>query len=307
MRSVLAFVMLCLAAAVATAQDEPPTIRVDVKLVNVFSTVVDAAGAPVGGLTREDFQIYEDGAPQNIAVFGRESALPLSIVLSIDTSLSTRKDQKLETQSARRFVRSILRPQDALSLYVFSNDVEELVHFSSDIKSIDRAIGRIRAGSSTSLYDAIYLGAHSLLDREGRKVLVVITDGGDTTSRVSYQEAVRAAQQAEATVYSIIVVPIAASAGRNTGGENALIQLAHDTGGKHYYADSTESLDKVFSQISDELRTQYLLAYYPTKRLSSSEFRRIEVRLKEEAPLPEGIQKPARVRHRSGYYTSKAR
>lgn len=306
MRSFVALLLLCAAAPLA-AQDDAPTIRVDVKLVNVFSTVVDAVGAPVAGLRKEDFQIFEDGAPQSIAVFGRESALPLSIVLSIDTSLSTRKDIKLELQSARRFVRSILRPQDALSLYQFSQDVDELAHFTSDLRRIDRAIGRVRVGSSTSLYDAVYLGAHSLLDRDGRKVIVVITDGGDTTSRVSYPEAVRAAQQAEATVYSIIVVPIAASAGRNTGGEHALIQLSQDTGGKHYYADTPESLDAVFSRISDELRTQYLLAYYPTKRLSSSEFRRIEVKLKDEAPLPDGTQKPARVRHRSGYYTSKAK
>jgi Ca-activated chloride channel family protein len=139
---------------------------------------------------------------------------------------------------------------------------------------------------------------------------VVITDGGDTTSKVKYAEAVRAAQQAEAIVYSIIIVPIEASAGRNTGGEHALIQISEDTGGKYYYAADIPRLDVAFRQISDELRTQYLLAYYPTKRLSDSDFRHIEVKVKhppstaksppiEETPL-------LQVRHRSGYYTSKA-
>ena len=143
-----------------------------------------------------------------------------------------------------------------------------------------------------------------------RSVLVVITDGGDTTSKVKYAEAVRAAQQSEAIVYSIIIVPIEASAGRNTGGEHALIQISADTGGKHYYASDIPRLDQAFRQISDELRTQYLLAYYPTRRLSDSDFRRIEVKVKHP---PSTVQSPPvsetpllQVRHRAGYYTSKA-
>jgi Ca-activated chloride channel family protein len=162
----------------------------------------------------------------------------------------------------------------------------------------------------TALYDAIYLGGQALESRQGRKVMVVITDGGDTTSKVKYAEAVRAAQQSEAIVYSIIVVPIEASAGRNTGGEHALIQISTDTGGKYYYASDIPRLEEAFRQISDELRTQYMLAYYPSKRLSDSDFRRIEVKLKR---MPSNVQAPPtsespqfQVRHRSGYYTSKA-
>jgi Ca-activated chloride channel family protein len=131
-------------------------------------------------------------------------------------------------------------------------------------------------------------------------VLVIITDGGDTISKVNYQEALRAAQQAEAIVYSIIIVPIAASAGRNLGGEHALIQLSSDTGGKYYYADSPNHLDEAFKRISEELRTQYLLAYYPSRRVADSDFRRIEVEV-PGAPADAGIM----VRHRAGYYTSK--
>ncbi len=312
-RSAVCLVLLLCAAGVVSqigAQETPETVKVNVRLVNVFATVVDENGAPVADLKKEDFQILEDGEPQTVAVFDRESELPLSIVLAVDTSLSTRKDLKLELESARRFVQSILRPQDAVSLYEFKETVREVTPFTNDLARIDRGLLRMQPSFGTALYDAIYLGGQVLEGRQGRKVMVVITDGGDTTSKVKYPEAVRAAQQSEAIVYSIIVVPIEASAGRNTGGEHALIQISADTGGKYYYASSIPRLDRAFQQISDELRTQYLLAYYPTRRLADSDFRRIEVKVKhppsttqtppiEETPL-------LQVRHRAGYYTSKA-
>jgi len=277
------------------------TFKVDVRLVNVFVTVTDDHGAPVASLAREDFSLFEDGRSQKISIFGRESALPLNIVLDIDTSLSTRKDLPLELSSARRFTHAILRPVDAISLYGFNEVVSEVVRFTSDPKTIDRAIDRIRLGSATAMYDALYLGAHALLPRQGRKVMVIITDGGDTVSKVDYKQALRAAQEAEAIVYSIIVVPIEASAGRDTGGEHALIQLSEDTGGRYFYAVSVAQLDGAFQKISDELRTQYLLAYYPSEKLPNSDYRRIQVSI-HGAPAEEGLK----VRHRTGYYTSKS-
>jgi Ca-activated chloride channel family protein len=284
------------------AQNSGTTLKVDVKLVNVFVTVTDEHGAPVGGLKKENFSLSEDDKPQNIAVFDKESALPLSIVLDVDTSLSTRKDLPLELSSARRFAHTILRPVDALSLYSFSEVVSEVVPFTSDLKTIDRGLERVHPGSATALYDAVYLGAQALETRKGRKVLVVITDGGDTVSQVDYKEAVRSAQEAEAIVYSIIVVPIEASAGRDTGGEHALIQISEDTGGKFFYAASVPQLDDAFRKISDELRTQYLLAYYPSQRLSDSNFRRIEVKV-----VGSPSDAPFTVRHRTGYYTTKSK
>jgi len=221
------------------AQDAGSTLKVDVKLVNIFVTVTDSHGAPVAALGKENFQLKEDGKDQKIAVFNRESALPLSIALAVDTSLSTRKDLPLELASARKFSHTILRSQDGLAVYKFSEEVDLMVPFTSDLKKIDAAIDRIRNGSATALYDAIFLGAQALSKRDGRKVMVVITDGGDTVSQVNYKEALRAAQEAEAIIYSIIIVPIEASAGRDTGGEHALIQISQDTGGKYYYATST--------------------------------------------------------------------
>jgi Ca-activated chloride channel family protein len=273
-----------------------------VKLVNVFVTVTDERGAPVASLKKDNFELREDGKEQKISVFDKESALPLSIVLAVDTSLSTRKDLPLELASARRFAHAILRPIDALSVYQFSEIVNEVVPFTSDLSRIDRGIDRIRMGSATAMYDALFLGSQALEPRQGRKVMVIITDGGDTMSKVDYKEAVRAAEEAEAILYSIIVVPIEASAGRDTGGEHALIQLSSDTGGKYFYAKSLSQLDDAFRQISDELRTQYLLAYYPSQRLSDSEFRRILVTVNG---LPASSN--FKVRNRIGYYSSKSR
>lgn len=280
---------------------QTPTFRVDVKLVNVFVTVTDPNGAPVAGLNQQDFQIFEDGEPQKIAVFDRESALPLSIVMAVDASLSTKKDLGLELMSAKSFAHSLLRPVDALSLYQFSEVVTELVPFTSDLGKIDRGIERVHTGAATALYDTLYLGSHALAKRQGRKVMVVITDGGDTVSSVDYHEALRAAQEAEAILYSIIIVPIEASAGRDLGGEHALIQLSTDTGGKYYYAASLEQLQGAFQKISEELRTQYLLAYYPSRRLADSDFRRIKVTVKTPPGSP-----PLQPRYRTGYFTSKS-
>ena len=296
----LLLVLLATLVTVVTAQESETTLKVDVKLVNVFVTVTDSHGSPVGSLQKENFRLKEDGKDQRIAIFDRESELPLSIVLAVDTSLSTRKDLPLELASARKFAHAIVRPQDGLALYKFAEEVSEVVPFTSDLRRIDAGIDRIRNGAATALYDAIFLGSQTLEKRQGRKVMVVITDGGDTVSQVDYKEALRAAQEAEAIIYSIIIVPIEASAGRDTGGEHALIQISEDTGGKYYYATSLPQLDEAFRKISGELRTQYLLAYYPSERYSDSDFRRIQVEL---ANPPAGG--PYQTRHRAGYYTTK--
>src|SRR5271169_3235344 len=292
--------LIMLASGRLLAEEPETTIKVDVKLVNVFVTVTDAHGSPVANLQKENFLLKEDGKEQKIAIFDKESALPLSIALSVDTSLSTRKDLALELTSARKFAHAIVRPQDGLAVYKFSEEVSLMVPFTSDLKKIDAGIDQVRIGAATALYDAVYLGSHALSRRQGRKVMVVITDGGDTMSQVNYKEALRAAQEAEAIIYSIIIVPIEADAGRDTGGEHALIQISSDTGGKYYYAKSLAQLDDAFRQISDELRTQYLLAYYPSQRYSNSDFRQLKVDLTN---APAGG--PYQSHYRAGYYTHK--
>ncbi len=293
-------------AATAPQQAGPPsqpqtTVKVDVNLVNVYTTVTDSHGAPIGGLTKDNFIVEEDGQPQKISVFDKESALPLSIALAVDTSLSTRRDLPLEQAAAKRFARAIIRPIDAIAVYSFSESViESTAGFTPELKRIDEGIDHLRVGAATALYDAIYLVSRALDRRKGRKVIVLITDGGDTISKADYKEALRAAEEAEAIVYSIIIVPIENSAGRETGGEHALIQLSEDTGGKYYYANSSSDLDGAFRKISDELRTQYLLAYYPSQSSSFSDFRRIVVKVTGSSGAANYL-----VRHRAGYYTVK--
>ena len=309
MRKFAPLMLLLLACTASPAQQasapnqssSSPPLKVDVKLVNVYVTVTNAQGGPVAGLKKDNFTLQEDGRDQTIAVFDKESAVPLSIALAIDTSLSTRHDLPLEQASAKRFARTIMRPVDALSVFGFNETVLQSTSYTADLKRIDDGIDHIRLGAATALFDAIYLSSRSLGHRQGRKVLVLITDGGDTVSKVDYQQALRAAEEAECIVYSIIVVPIENSAGRETGGEHALIQLSEDTGGKYYYATSMLQLDDAFRQISDELRTQYLLAYYPSRRVSESQFRSIRVTVSGPSDATS-----YRVRHRAGYYTSKS-
>jgi Ca-activated chloride channel family protein len=286
-------------APVASQVNAPP-IRVDVRLVNVFVNVTDAHGSPVGGLTKDNFTLAEDGRPQKIAVFDRQSEMPLQIVLAIDTSGTVHKDMSIEEHAAREFVHALLRPVDQMDLMEFASDVREVVPFTNNLHQIDNGLDRLRGGPATALYDTIYLASQSLAGRQGRKVLVLITDGDDTVKGVDYPRALEQALRSEVLVYSIIDVPIAADAGRDTGGEHALITLSQETGGKHYYAESSQ-LEKAFQQVSDDLRTQYLLGYYPTRTAHAPDFRAISVELT-------GIPASAdySLRHRTGYYASPA-
>jgi Ca-activated chloride channel family protein len=310
MKRIFALVFL-FAAVSARAQSPAPaeqqpgtTFKVDVRLVSVFATVTDQHGAPISNLAKDNFTVLEDGKPQKLSLFTRESEMPLQIVLAIDTSSSTRKDISLELETARKFIHSILRPSDAISLYEFSTAVQETLAFTSKLDRVDRAMHMPHVGGATALYDAIYLGSEALYQREGRKVLVLVTDGGDTSSSTSYSEALRAAQVADAMVYSIIDLPVLNDPGRNTGGEHALVQISQDTGGKYYYATNVADMEKSFQKISEELRTQYLLGYYSNQRVAASDFRNIEVQVHpagEAATVPDSFL----IRHRRGYYTSK--
>jgi len=291
---------LCLQLAIAAssvthlpAQDL--TLHVDVKLVNVFVNVTDQNGSIVGGLTRDDFALTEDGRPQRIAVFERQSELPLNLTLAIDTSGSVHKDLSEEADAAKRFAHAILRPQDQMSLLQFATDVRELTPFTNKVAQIDRGLGQLRGDFATALYDAIFLGSERLGSKEGRKVLVLVSDGGDTAKNTTYAQALEQALRNEVMIYSIIDVPIEASAGRDLGGEHALITLAEQTGGKSFYV-SDGRLDKAFARVSDDLRTQYLLGYYPRHQEPGRTFHRVQVTVPRAAP------EAFNIRHKTGYY-----
>ena len=295
--SALAFLVLGPLHAMAPPQAMPQdvTLHVDVRLVNVFVNVTDHNGAIVGGLSREDFKVTEDARPQEIAVFERQSELPLNLTLAIDTSGSVRKDLTEEADASRRFVHAILRPQDQMSLLQFATDVRELTPFTNKESQIDRGLGQLKSDFATALYDTIVLGSERLSPKQGRKVMVIVSDGEDTAKSSTYSDALEAALRHEVMIYSIIDVPIATSAGRSLGGEHALITLAEQTGGKSFYVDSG-GLDKAFAQVSDDLRTQYLIGYYPHNQEPGRVFHRIEV------TVPRASAKDFNIRHKTGYY-----
>jgi Ca-activated chloride channel family protein len=283
------------------AAGEVPTIQVESRLVSVALNVVDEHGAPVGGLTAADFELTEDGRAQKIAVFDKESATPLEIVLALDASGSVFSDAKLEQEAAKRFVRSLLRPQDRIDLMGFADNVTEVVSFTNEAKRIESGLERIPRGDATALYDAVYLAGQRLAEEKGagaRKVIVLITDGENTTRHGSYDAALEEALRAGAMVYSLILVPVAADAGRNVGGEHALIQMARDTGGKFYYVEDKHDLAPAFAHVSDDLRTQYTVGYYaPVRGKELSGLRQIRLQLKDP-----GLRSRYALRYRTAYY-----
>lgn len=211
----LVLVLAAFCTTSAVAQDT--TLHMDVKLVSVFVNVTDRNGAIMGGLTRQDFAITEDNRPQQIAVFEKQSEMPLNLMLAIDTSGSVRKDLTEEAGAARRFAHAILRPQDQMAVLQFATDVRVLTPFTNKVSQVDRALGQLRGDFATALYDAIDQGSERLGGRDGRKVLVVISDGDDTVQNATYAQALEQALRNEVMIYSLIDVPIEASAGRDTG------------------------------------------------------------------------------------------
>jgi Ca-activated chloride channel family protein len=283
--------------ALAIAADDIPNIRVDVRLVRVLATVRDASGALIGDLTKDDFLVLDNDAPQQTAVFERRTEQPLSVALLVDCSGSTAKDLKFEVDSVSRFLRALFKegnPEDSVSLYSFNYQVTAETRYTHNANDLDRKLRLLHGSAGTSLYDAIYFASRDLEKRSGRKVLLVVTDGGDTTSTKSYQAALNAAQIADSVMYPILIVPIANDAGRNLGGEHALTTLAAGTGGRVFEPTLGTALDKAFTDILQELRTQYLIAYYPKDvPLTKDRFHHLEVRVARP-----GLQ----ILARNGYY-----
>lgn len=295
MRRLRLALSFCLAAFAAFAQE--PAIRVDVNLVRIVATVKNAAGKLVGSLSKDDFTILDNNVLQQIAVFERHTEQPLSVSLLIDISGSTAKELKYEVDSVGHFLRALFaegNPKDSIALYSFNYQVVKHNHFTRNAPSIEHSLHSLKAEAGTSLYDAIYLASKDLERRDGRRVMVVVTDGGDTTSTLDFHAALESIQLADSVLYPILVVPIANDAGRNVGGENALTTLAAGTGGRVFVPTVGAELDRAFTDLIQDLRTQYLLAYYPKDiPLTKNRFHRLTVRVSD----PE-----LRVLARSGYY-----
>jgi Ca-activated chloride channel family protein len=281
--------------AAAVAQEA--VFKTSVSLVRLLVTVKDRQGAPALDLKKENFRIFDNGVEQQIALFERHTEQPLSVAILIDTSGSTGKELKYETDSVVRFGRALFgegNPDDRAALYSFNWEVVQRTAYTHSAQQIDKNLRGLKGEGGTSLYDALWFAARDMDGREGRKVIIVVTDGGDTTSSRTFHQALETVQLADAVIYSILVMPITNDAGRNIGGENALTTFAEGTGGRVFAPSVGAQLDETLAQILRDLRTQYLIGYYP-KNVPRTKDRFHKLKLSVDQP---GL----RVQTRSGYY-----
>jgi Ca-activated chloride channel family protein len=285
----------------APARPQDPVIKVNVRLVRMLVTVKDASGQLIGSLNKGDFMVYDNGVPQDIAVFDRQTAQPLSVAMLVDSSASTGIELHYELDSVSRFLKVLLNegnPDDTVALYSFNWQITLLSSYTRRFARLDQMLRRMKSEGGTSMYDALFLASRELQYRKGRHVMVMVTDGGDTTSSKDFHQALEAAQLADAILYPVLVVPITNDAGRNVGGEHALTTLAAGTGGHVFTPNLGAQLDQAFDDILRELRTQYLIAYYPKNVPPGKDrFHSLKVAV-QSSPANRGL----RVTTRSGYY-----
>jgi Ca-activated chloride channel family protein len=300
------------------AQDRAK-IKVSVNLVNVLVSVLDEHNRPAPDLPVEAFQVLDEDNPQTIAVFEKETQQPLDLALMIDASLSAQLGMPSQREAAAHFIQQVLRTGDRLALYAFDENVTQIAAFSDNVPHLQEAIRRIPQGAGTSIYDAVFLGSKALARQgsERRRVIILITDGGETTSRADFDSARREAVRTNTLLYTVVVRPMKSESGRNTAGEHALETITDTTGGAVFYPDSAAELDPIFDRINRELRTQYRLGYYPNPRGPADTYRRIEVTVTppatgtKDASAENAAEKTApspqtaaySVRHRKSYYT----
>ena len=288
------------AAAGKPAQGAQGPIRVQVNMVSLFATARDKKTKKIiSDLEQVDFKITEDNAEQKIASFSRESNLPITLGLLIDTSGSEAGTLGAEQEAAIRFLNRVLRKGDLAMVISFDSDADLLSSFTDDRQMLERAIRRARiagggmAGATggsppgTVFYDAIYLACQDRLAAEaGRKALVILTDAQDNGSRMRAQDAIEAAQRTDTVVHVLLISD-------GFVNEGAARKLSEETGGRTIEVRNEKNLEQAFDQISDELRSQYTLGYYSTNTARDGSFRKVKV---------ESARKDVDVLSRRGYY-----
>lgn len=264
-------------------QKQRGPIRVQTDLVSILASVTDAKGEPVIGLAQSAFQVLEEGVEQKIVRFEPQTNRPLDLALMVDTSGSAAIELKIERDAAAHFVDEVVRPGDRLAVFSFTSDVIQLSSFSDDTKVLEDAVRRVDLGADmgTSLYDAVVLGSQSVR-RQGadrRRAVVIITDAGETTSISKFEDARRAAIASDTLLYTVVVRPMKSNGGWNTAGEHAIETITDSTGGAMYYPTDISELTGIFDRIDQELRTQYLLGYYPNPTPPPGSSRHVEVKV----------------------------
>lgn len=297
---------------VTAPEPKEEAIRINTDLVTLVTTITPPAGAKASDLQREDFEVLEDGKPQEVSNFARESEAPLRLVMLFDTSLSVMQRLGFEKKAAAKFFERLIRPQDQAAIFSFSTDVELQQEFTNRVPLLINATKQLKAGGATSLYDGIYLAANYLKPARGRRIIVLVTDGGDTTSNKTLKLALQQAQDVDAVIYAIYTGRLWNSLNlRDLAAERALAALTKETGGEVYQPNlvandeaspdnnqdnALKELDAAFTKLADELRTQYILGFYSSNETRDGSFRKLEVKIK----------KPGYVaRARAGYYAPK--
>ena len=269
-------------------------IRVNVNLVTVLVSVLDEHNRPCPDLAREAFKLFDEGTEQKIDIFEPETSQPLDLALMIDSSMSAHKEISFEQEAAAHFIRQVLRPGDRLAVFSVDENITQRASFSDNVAALQDAVRKIPDGAGTSIYDAILLGSRSLARRseDRRRVIILVTDAGETTSRTDFDSARKEAVRSNTLLYTIVIRPVKNESGRNTAGEHALETMTDTTGGAMFFPDTPQDLSTIFDRIDRELRTQYRLAYYPNPHGPANTFRSIVVTV-----APGNYQ----VRHRKSY------
>jgi Ca-activated chloride channel family protein len=273
-------------------------LRVQTDLVGILASVTDQNGQPIPDLTQDSFQLSEEGVPQKIAKFEAQTDRPLDLALMIDSSMSAFKDLRFETDAAARFIQQVVRSNDTLGVFEFDESVTKLSNFSDNVPRLQAAVRKIVPGSGTSIYDAVELASDSLarMPQGRRRAIVLVTDGGETTSVAKFDDTRRAAIASGALLYSIIIRAVNNENGRNTAGEHALITITDSTGGALFILSDASQINQMFDRINRELRTQYFLGYYPTPPPPPASDRHVRVQVKSDYV----------VRYRKEYFTPAA-
>jgi VWFA-related protein len=298
---------LAVAAVVHAAVEPQMTVKVGVDLVNVLFTVTDRKGHLISGLARQDFLIEEDGRKQDIQFFSRENELPLTLGVVVDTSPSVRNVFDQERAAASRFLEQVMRPKDLAMVIGFDKSVTLFQDFTEDLRLLQRSIGSLELGpimdGGTSLYDAVYLATHEKLKAEtGRKAIILISDGDDTTSKDREEEALRAIHDTDTVVYSLAVggrwpgMRRYRGAALRIGNHGSMKRLSEETGGSFFDIGSRKELTEAFARIDEELRSQYSIGYVSLNPARDGKYRRIKI-ISRDATY--------RIQARKGYYASK--
>lgn len=298
-------------------QNPTETLKVNVNVVQLFFNVKDKKGTLIPNLTKDDFQIFEDGAPQTVKYFNAESNLPLTLGIMIDSSGSQRNVLDMEKEVGASFLRQILRDKDEAFVISFDISVDLLQDFTRDVHRLQAALNKAKVNvdytsggipgmgggpvpthnaPGTLLYDAVYLAAHDMLAKEvGRKAMILLTDGQDEGSRLRIQDAIEAAQKADSIVYVLLCADRGFYGGAGYFGESDMKKLTEQTGGRVInVGNKFDKLKEAFDQISAELRSQYNIGYTPTNSKQDGSYRKLEIKCKQNY----------KIQARSGYYAT---